>query len=168
MNFNDRSKANILEIAYKIGQCNNELRICIAALHNGDDREKMIASWAMMHAAKKKENYNFLNNFEEDISILLSKKSCQKSVRRNLLAVFQYIYLPESIMGKLFENCLDYISNPQEETAISAYSITVAARIVNHYPELRNEFILTIKTIENDTKASIQIRLKKALNQFKT
>lgn len=69
------------------------------------------------------------------------------AVRRNTMRIFQFTEIPEEIEGELFETALKYIRSINEPIAVKAFSITVARRICQKYPELAPELIYILEII---------------------
>ncbi len=61
------------------------------------------------------------------------------AVKRNTIGLLQEIEIPDDQMGKVADLCFGYLSSAKEPVAVKAFSMTVLLKIVQHYPELKEE-----------------------------
>jgi hypothetical protein len=90
------------------------------------------------------------------------------AVKRSTIRILQFTDIPESIEGELFDLALSYITSLDELIAVKAFAMTVARRICEKYPELSNELIPIVETIQKEKISSgmtnrAQHELKKLL-----
>lgn len=86
------------------------------------------------------------------------------TVKRNIVRTFQFIDLPEELLGDVFDNCAVLLNNPNEAVAIRAFSMTVLFNICRQYPELKEELkAMLLLAIENSDKPGILNRGRKTL-----
>jgi len=89
------------------------------------------------------------------------------SVKRNTLKAFQFINIPESIEGQLYDLVYNYLTSNTESIAVRAFSITVLRRICENHQDLIPELIETIQLIQLENKsAAIQSRSKHELKKL--
>lgn len=61
--------------------------------------------------------------------------------KRSIMRLYQWADIDEEVEGKLFDYALKFIVSIDEPLAVKAYSMTVARRICEKYPELINELL---------------------------
>lgn len=76
------------------------------------------------------------------------KAPMHNAIIRNTVRAWQFMKIPESVCGRVYEQCFTYLIDPKYAIAIRAFSMTVCANICQDYPELKEELILTIKEQE--------------------
>jgi hypothetical protein len=86
------------------------------------------------------------------------------AVKRNILRVFQFVNIPESEQGKMFDITLTFLLSNHEALAIRVFSMTVLRKLCEIHKELSQEVIETIEMVlEENNAGSIQSRGKKEL-----
>ena len=100
------------------------------------------ASWPIMYISERNPKllYPYLEQMVEGLEDVK-----HDAVRRNTLRVFIIIPIPESIEGQLLEYCFQFINDPRQAGGIRAFSIKVAAIIIQKYPELKEELIISLQ-----------------------
>lgn len=94
----------------------------------------------------------------------LGDKSCHSSLARNILRLFEEVEVPEKFQGPLLDHCFAFIRNETIPVAIRAFSITVATRICQPYPELTNELLLLMNELSSlPQKPAIKVRVREAI-----
>lgn len=96
----------------------------------------------------------------------LQKPGLHDAVRRNTVRVFQFMEIPEELMGILADVCMGFIANADETIAVKAFSMTVALNITRHYPELKNELKLLIEEQLPNASAGLHNRAMKVLKEL--
>jgi hypothetical protein len=122
------------------------------------------AAWIMGHVGESKTE-QLLLHFNQLQYLLHHAK--HPAVSRNILRVLQYTTIPEDNKGELYTTCLGFILNPKVPVAIRAFSMTVCANISKEHPELKNELLLALSTIETNGTPGIKSRIKNTLKQLK-
>ncbi len=89
------------------------------------------------------------------------------AVRRNVLRTFQKSVIPEVSEGRLFDLSLGYMKSIDSPIAVKVFSMTVARRICEKYPELAVEVIPLIENLvrENYSTGTVN-RGQKELNKL--
>ena len=100
------------------------------------------------------------------LSILLknAKSNPHDAVKRATMRVLQTIEIPEELEGDVFDLAVGYVSDFREAVAIRAFSMTVARRICERYPPLRQELLPIVREFfEQKSSAGILARARKEL-----
>ncbi len=82
---------------------------------------------------------------------------------RNVLRLFQFIPVPESLRMDLMELCFGYVGNPAVPIAVRAFAITVLAGLVQPYPELSRELLLILRAHEPESGPAFRVRARDAI-----
>lgn len=86
------------------------------------------------------------------------------AVIRNSLRLFQHIDIPESIEGKMFDKCINYLESPRYPVGIRVFAMTILTNLCIKYPELEAEVLPLIEDIlEISESAGMHSRGKKML-----
>ena len=67
------------------------------------------------------------------------------ALRRAVVRMLQEIEIPPSLLGRVATLCFGYLSAPDTPVAVSAFSMTVLARIAEREPDLGRELRLVIE-----------------------
>ncbi len=99
----------------------------------------------------------------------LSETGNHPAIKRNILRLFQEIEVPKKYWGSLIDLSFKMMRSESEPIAVRAFSITVAAEICKHYPELKKEFLMILNDISERPHApAISVRIKYALKELKS
>ena len=71
---------------------------------------------------------------------------CHDAIVRNIVRSWQFMDIPETFSGEIYDRCLSYLDDPKIPVAIRVFSMTVCANICMHYPEMADELITIIST----------------------
>lgn len=138
------SKANRDQIIQLIEQDLGKLSILLAVMGESSSvRMIQNASWAYTLIAEKNPEQIAKHHAQ---LITLLRHSSSDTLTRNIIRLYQFVPIPESIESELYEFCLRAIGNPKTPIAIMAFSMTVCYKITRKYPELAQELILAIHT----------------------
>lgn len=72
---------------------------------------------------------------------------------RNVMNILSFTTIPEDYHGALLDICLAYITDHTSPSAIRAFSLSVAADIGLRYPEIAEEIIGSVESLEASTPA---------------
>ncbi len=100
----------------------------------------------------------------------LTRKTLRNSLKRNILRILQFCEIDEKDRGIVYDRTFELMSNPQEEIAVRAFSMTVLYKISQFYPELKPELKSAILYVLEEPCSSPGVRsrgnnLLKKLNQ---
>lgn len=92
-----------------------------------------------------------------------------EAVQRNSIRIMQHCELPKALHGRITEAMFARIADPKQSIAQRAFAITVAERMVQLYPELKDEFRLLLEdALRVDPGPAIRSRASKALKAMST
>lgn len=95
-------------------------------------------------------------------------RSVHEAVQRSAIWMMQECELPKALHGRITDAMFRRIADPQYAIAQRAYAITVALRMVRHYPELADEFRLLLEgALRVDPGPAIRSRATKALRALR-
>ena len=109
---------------------------------------------------------NILNPY---LGLLITylKKNVHDAVKRMVIRVFQTAEIPKNAEGELFEYSIKNLKSQEAPIAFKVFSMTVARRICEKYPELMAELIPYLEMIiEEKPSAGLVNRAKKELKQL--
>ncbi|MFT4155880.1 hypothetical protein [Parafilimonas sp.] len=119
------------------------------------------AAWSVSWAAT--QNPALIQPYVQNLVEVLQRKDVHDAVIRNSVRILQQIEIPETLHGKLMNNCFELIESPSTPVAIKAFSLTTLYNLSKHYPEIKNELKLVIETGFNNETAAFKSRGREIL-----
>ncbi len=129
--------------------------------------DKMINQRSSWPLSKIADHYpNILLPYTQQLLLNLQHPA-HDAVVRNTLRIWQFIEIPENLTGQVYDQCFQYLSNPNDPVAIRAFAMTVCVNIAHQYPELAEEIRLVILEHYDHSKSAFRSRGKKELKRLK-
>src|SRR5437016_385092 len=69
----------------------------------------------------------------------LERNDVHVAVRRNVARLLQFVDIPKSYQGRIFDACYRLLADPGEPVAVRVFAMSAAARIAKYEPELLDE-----------------------------
>ncbi len=157
------SKARVLEIVDIVLRDPTQVKGLMKYYFAHTDRLGMIASWIVSYVARK--NPKLIEPYYGKM-ITHIQRDIHTGIMRNTIRIFEDAPIPKRIQSKLYEQCLEFISDTKMPMAVAAFSITTAMRISKPYPELRDELKEILLLMDNHGTVGFQYRRKKALKEL--
>jgi hypothetical protein len=88
------------------------------------------------------------------------------SFRRNVIRILQFVKIPESIEGEVYELCLKEFGNTKAPTAIRVFSATVLVNICEKHPDLKHELEPFLNDYLNTGTVGFENRLRKEIKRL--
>ena len=157
----DRGKANIQCIADHVGSDRVRFAMLMELVVHGYPRQAQLASWPMSIACER--HPRMVGPWVEKMLPLL-ERPVHQSVHRNLIRSMQFCGLPTKLHGRITSLMFAIVQDPSLSIASRAFSITVAMRMVRHYPDLAPEFSLILQhVLRTHPGPAVASRARKAL-----
>lgn len=137
------SKTINAEIVQYVGNSEERFQKLLDCVLGDDMRLSHRASWALGDVSLK-----YPDMFRKHHRVLidaLKKKQNHNAIRRNIVRTYQFADIPEDYEAELYDICLNFIANAEEKIAVKAFSIRVCERVIEKYPEMKNELLELIK-----------------------
>ncbi len=161
------SKANVRKIIDYIGSDEDRFAELMQIFLKGDYRTTQRSSWIVSECA---ERYSFLiKPYFRNLIDKLNEPEIHGAVRRNIVRIWQFVEIPEELMGEVYDICFRYLTD-NEAIAVVAFSMTVCLNITQHFPELKTELQVIIEDVllkNQNSSAAINSRGKKVLSELK-
>jgi hypothetical protein len=159
------SKVQMLKIVQYVGADPIKFNELVQVFLIGPYRVTQRAAWPLsncveLHPSLVKPHLKKLINF-------LANADVHDAVKRNILRLLQFIYIPKSLQGKTADLCFQFLGNTKEPIAIRVFAMTVLANLAKENPELKNEIIPLIEDQMPFGSAGFRSRGKKVLKQLK-
>lgn len=130
----------------------------------GDDwRITQKCSWAL---GKLGENHPELIMPYHSILLQKLKEDNHDAIKRNITRLYQFVEIPESIEGELFETAIGFLLDNSVAIAIRVFSMTICERIATKYPDLVPELIVAIESTIEGGSAGHKNRAFKTLRRL--
>jgi len=156
----EHSKSNVDKIINYIGQDSDKLNELMACFFSENIRLCQRASWAVGILGEK---YPYLLLPYLDKMIQIIDNSRHHALVRNTLRIWQFIDIPSSSQGMVYDQCFNLLIDPKSPIAIRVFAMTVCFYISKIIPELKEELILVIKDNMVDSSPGFYSRGKKVL-----
>lgn len=161
----EHSKTLTLAIIKYVGDDSRRFKILIDLLLGSDLVLSQRASWPLGYVAI--EHPKLVKPYLSRLIKKLAEPNNHPAITRSILRVFQEMEIPEKHRGTLVDLTFKFILNESAPIATRAFSITVAARICKHYPELKNELLLILNDVwERPHAPAIAARIKSSLKEL--
>jgi hypothetical protein len=161
----EHSKAQTNKIAAWIGNDDNRFRQFLDHFLYDEYRVVQRISWVLSVVADEHPEI-----VEKDIGRIIKRlddKDIHVAVKRNVVRVLQFLKIPPRYYAKVFDHCINYISDPNETVAVRCFAMTVAAKIAQKYPELKHELAETIRISLKNTTPGLKVRSRDVLRSLK-
>jgi hypothetical protein len=131
----------------------------------GEYRLTQRAAWPLSYSAL--EHPNLVKPYYGKLIDKLIDPKQHPAIARNILRLFQETEIPEKYRGKLLDACFRFIPGETYPIAIRAFAITVASKICQPYPELKNELAILLRELmEFKQTPALNVRIKRALKEL--
>jgi hypothetical protein len=160
----EHSKKQVLKIAAWIGNDEDRFRQFLFVFLNDEYRVVQRISWVLSAVAE--EHPNLVEKNIGRIVKKLDEKDIHVAVKRNVVRVLQFLKIPVKYRARVFDHCMNYISDPNETIAVRCFAMTVAAKITKQYPELVSELEQTINLLIKDSTPGLKARAKNVLKDL--
>lgn len=133
----------------------------------GEYRLTQRAAWPLSYCAEN--NPAFLKPYFGSLIKKMQEGNHHPAITRNILRMFQEIEVPEKYCGTLLDLCISYMTSEMQPTAVRAFAITVATRISDRFPELKNELIMILDELTLYPQLpAVKHRIKLALKDLRS
>ncbi|HWA07006.1 MAG TPA: hypothetical protein VG961_10705 [Ignavibacteria bacterium] len=161
----EHSKTQTMKIAAWIGNSDSRYRQYLKHFLHDEYRVVQRISWVLSVVAESHPKL-----VEKNISTIINRlddEDIHVAVKRNVVRVLQFLKIPPKYYAKVFDHCIKFITDPNETVAVRCFAMTVAARIAEKYPELKNELSETINVSLKTLTPGLRSRSKTVLAQLK-
>lgn len=160
----EHSKKQVLKIAAWIGTDVDRFRQFLFLFLNDEYRVVQRISWVLSIVAE--EHPELVEKNIGKIIKRLDSENIHTAVKRNIIRVLQFLNIPVKYRARVFDHCINYITDPKETIAVRCFSMTVAAGIVKQYPELKSELVQTINLLMKDSTPGLKSRARKVIKEL--
>jgi hypothetical protein len=161
----EHSKSLTVAIIKYVDDDKNRFKDLIEVMFGTDYTLSQRASWPLSYILLK--HPVLVKPYYKKLIDKLGDKSCHPSIIRNILRSFEKLEIPEKHQAPLLKHCFVFIRNETIPVAIRAFSITTAANICKHYPELKNELLLLIEELKIlPQPPAIKVRVRDAIKML--
>lgn len=158
------SKARKDRIVKYVGKDRSRFDELMGLFLSGNDRTAQVAGWALSYCA---EAYpELLQPYYKKLVDKFLIPNLPDAVLRNMVRMFQFVDLPETLHGKVMDKCFQLIAEPHVAVAIKAFSLTVLENLSQIYPEIKGELKLIIQERAPHETAAFSSRAKKIITRM--
>ena len=167
MNYAERleiqqSRALTTAIAKHVGDDYKRFKVLAKLVFGSDKILQQRAAWPFSEIILT--HHNWMKAYWNQCAETLKDESLHEALHRNVLRCLQVVEIPEEYQANILDTCLKAIMSERRAIAVRAFSITVAANICIHQPELKRELRLILNELaQQPMNAALQVRVKRAL-----
>lgn len=155
------SKAQIHRIIDYIGNDSERFKTFFEIFAGNDYRLTQRSAWILSYSIEKYPQ--LIDPYWPQIMELVTKKDKHVAVQRNIIRIWQFIYIPEDYEAQVYDICFKNLVDTSTTIATKAFSITVLERICLKYKELSKEICVILHNRLPFETAAFKIRAKKFL-----
>ena len=144
-----------------IGQDPERFSMFMQLYQQGSKREVQLMSWPLSEIGI--QHPELLGPYHESLLHDLFNEGAHVALRRNIIRLYQFIEIPEHIEGGLYNLCIQFILDPKTSIAVKAFSMTVAFRIAERHPALKDEVRVSIESQLEFASPGVMNRAQKLL-----
>ena len=129
-------------LAKEIGENQERFDELIAIMLSADPLTAPRAAWVASHCANMhpwlvtKHLIHLIQNLQNPV---------HDAIKRNTLRMVRYMEIPEDMMGLTTDVCFKFMDSEKEPIAVKVYAMDVLFRIIEKFPEMKEELKITIK-----------------------
>lgn len=139
----EHSYENSDKIAWFIMDNQNYLPDLFQIFWGNDKILTQRATWIILIISEWKPK--ILKPFVEEMILTLNKEGINDSIKRNTVRFLAEFPIPKHMEGVITEICFNYLNNASEAVAIKVFSMTILERMVQKYPDLKEELIASLE-----------------------
>ncbi|PTB95968.1 hypothetical protein C9994_09445 [Marivirga lumbricoides] len=163
LSYSSFGKPEAVELTQKVANDEILFSQLMTAFLASNMRVTQRAAWIISHCAEIKPEL-LLGYLKPMLQNLYNKPT--DAVKRNTLRVFQFVELPEDCHEMAVDKCFQYLENRKEAVAIQVFAMSVIAKLIPYYPELKNDLQLILEDRLPTASAGYKSRAKKVLKQL--
>jgi hypothetical protein len=160
----EHSKANCAAIVKWIGDSQKRFDELFQLFLNDEYRVVQRAAWPLSYTVIA--HPKFIQKHFSKLLKNVKKPGIHGAVKRNTVRLLQDIAIPKRYQGDVMNLCFDYVSSPDEEAAVKAFSLTVLNNLAKEYPEIKPELKTIIEDRWDYETAAFHARASKILKEL--
>jgi hypothetical protein len=137
------SKAQVLKIVRFIDSDRERFSELMAIFFAGPYRLTQRAAWPMIYCAQ--QHPELIGPYLNKLLDFAERDDVHDAVRRNAMRLLQYVIVPTSLKGRVYELCLELIADLEQPVAVKVFALTTARKIAQDKPSLMNELALVVR-----------------------
>lgn len=106
-----------------------------------------------------REHPEYLGSHKNEILELLGS-ACEKELKWHLAQIISRVELNDSEIGRVWEILTGWALDPKESRIVRTNAIHALFNLLSPYPELRQDFLLTVEQIKKENIPSVNARLR--------
>ena len=99
--------------------------------------------------------------------LLNIKKPAPNAILRNTLRTWQFLELPQNLVGEIYSFCFNILEDPESPIACRVFSMSICEKISLENPDLMEELIILIDENIHLSSAGFESRGNKVIKHLK-
>lgn len=165
---NSHSKENIASIIDYVGKDKNRFRALMDCFFMVTKDYRVPQRAAHTVALIFDQKPELIRPYVPEFIGLMLLPETRNSIKRNILRILQHCEIEEKFSGRLYSRLFEILSDPNEEIAVRAFSITVLYNISEEHKGLKPELRSLIEMVlaEPECSQGVRSRAVKALRKL--
>jgi len=155
------SKAQAEKVANYVGDDPVRFAELMKCLLGPVYRVSQRAAWPVSYCIERQPD--LVKPYFNDLIKQLERDDAHVAVKRNVARLLQFVDIPNRYQGRVFDACYNLLDDPSETVAVRVFSMTVAAKIAKHEPELLEELRLVAMKYPQTSTAGFRSRARRVL-----
>lgn len=155
------SKAQATRIADHVSDDPKRFRELFKLMLSPVYRVAQRAAWPVSYCVER--HPELIKPYFGKLILQLERDDAHVAVRRNVARLLQFADIPKQYDGRIFEACYKLLDDPKQPVAVRVFSMTVAAKIAKHEPELLDELRLVAEKYPQADTAGFRCRARRVL-----
>lgn len=160
----EHSKKMALKVAQYVGNNPKRFAELVHVFLDGPDRITQRAAWPLRVCVEL--HPSIANAHLRTLISSLHKNGQHAAVKRNVLRLLQYVFLPKRLYGSVADICFETLQKKDEPVATKVFAMSVLVPIVQHLPELKTELRIVLEDQLPYGSPGFISRAKKVLKQI--
>ncbi len=135
----EHSKRQTIAIANYIGNNSTRFNVLMKLVLGNEPLLVQRGYWVLGYCAEA--HPELFKNHIKSLIEHLSKVGIHDAVKRNTLKVFQFVDVPDKLLGAVVDICFGYLYSASEAIAVKGLSINLLVDTCVRYPELKEELL---------------------------
>ena len=157
----EHSKRQTIAIANYIGNNSTRFNALMKLVLGNEPLLVQRGYWVLGYCAE--DHPGLFKNHIEALLEHLSKVGIHNAVKRNTLKVFQFIKVPDKMLGAVVDICFGYLYSASEAIAVKSLSINLLIDTCMRYPELKEELIPLLHELSTHEAPAILARTRNGI-----
>lgn len=139
----EHSKRKTQKIACWIGADPERFSLLMKLFLHGEPVVVQRSAWIVSQCAE--QHPSLILPWLKKLIARIEEKNLHNAVQRNGFRALQFVDIPRSLQGKVFDLCLNTLRAVENPVAVKVYAMYILKEFVRQEPDLKQEVLLTVQ-----------------------